>query len=290
MSYDLYFTKPEIKKDQFEGYFGERANYTLNNGQAWYENGDTGVYFSFEYSDEPPDDPEFPEGRVSFNLNFYRPHFFALEAEPELRAFVDRFQFTIFDPQNEGMGESAYNADGFFRGWSHGNEFGYRALLKKENTPDVVHTRSKDELESIWKWNFTRYQIQNKLGEDVFVPKIFFILVDGNLNSAVIWPDAISTLIPVVDALVIPRKETAPRRFLKRREDTCCIPFKKAFSVLHPFKTNDYVLPSILLPCPKTPASVVDFVKKLEPQSGEMAAISIDQVLNSEIVTKCKKG
>ena len=290
MSYDLYFTKPEITKDQFSAYFEERTNYTVNNSQAWYANEDTGVYFSFEYSDDPPDDPEAPEGRVSFNLNFYRPHFFALEAELELRDFVNRFGLEIFDPQNEGMGEPTYNTDGFYRGWNYGNEFGYSALLNSEKPPEVIYSRLKDELEKIWKWNYSRQQLQHELGEDIFVPKIIFIQAKGRLHSAVFWPDAIPTLIPTVEALIIPRQEIAPRRFFKRREDTCFIPFHMARTVFEPFKSNEYVLPSISLPYPTTPAAVIDFVKNLEPYSEQLASVAMDQILVDELVKKYRKG
>jgi hypothetical protein len=52
MSYDLFFTEPEISLQQFETYFANRNLYKVENAQAWYENEDTGVYFCFDYSDE----------------------------------------------------------------------------------------------------------------------------------------------------------------------------------------------------------------------------------------------
>lgn len=290
MSYDLYFTQPEITWDQFEDYFRGRACYTLNKNQAWYENKDTDVYFSFVYSADPPADPEAPEWRVSFNLNFFRPHIFALEAEPELRAFVDHFNFRIFDPQLEGLGEDAYRTEGFLRGWNYGNEFSYQAILTPESCPAVVHARPQEELEAIWKWNYAREQLQNKLGDGIFVPKIFYHDNGHQLNTAIVWPDAISTLIPEVETLAIRRKETAPRRLFRRREGWCFIPFHQASSILQPFKTSDFLLPSYLLPSPKTPANVIEFVKKLAPRNLKPVGVPIDQVLNSEIVNKYRKG
>ena len=114
MSYDLYFTKPEITLQQFEDYFRRRDNYKVENAQAWYENEDTGVYFCFEFSDEDSKDLDF--GKISFNLNFFRPHFFALEAEIEVKEFIDKFGFSINDPQNEGMAEGPFTKEGFIRG------------------------------------------------------------------------------------------------------------------------------------------------------------------------------
>jgi hypothetical protein len=60
MSYDLDFSvregSPEISDEEFAAYFKGRRHYRLNDTQAWYENEDTGVYFSFDYGDEEFDD------------------------------------------------------------------------------------------------------------------------------------------------------------------------------------------------------------------------------------------
>ena len=58
------------------GYFENRDRYEVANGQAWYSNDDTGVYFVFEW-----DDSADGQGGPSFNLNYYRPHIFGLEGE-----------------------------------------------------------------------------------------------------------------------------------------------------------------------------------------------------------------
>src|SRR5690349_4007908 len=105
MSYDLYFLRrPEqaaLSREEFSAYFANRPNYTVQGSQAWYANEDTGVYFSFGFGDgsdgvedEPEEDLEPPPDELtstglSFNINYFRPHFFGLEAEPELAAVVD---------------------------------------------------------------------------------------------------------------------------------------------------------------------------------------------------------
>ncbi len=117
MSYDLFLKSESLTADEFESYFNSRPHYTLNGDQAFYENEDTGVYFSFDYA---PDEL----GTVAFNLNYYRPHFFGLEAAPEVEAFVWAFNLTIDDPQIEGMSDGPFSVDGLLRGWNAGNRFG----------------------------------------------------------------------------------------------------------------------------------------------------------------------
>ena len=105
MSHDLFFLtrRPQpVSLDAFQSYFASRPHYTLQGNdasQALYENDDTGVYFSFDYSadgsgvDEAVDPDLGSLGwsgtGMSFNLNYWRPHIFGLEAEPEVGADLD---------------------------------------------------------------------------------------------------------------------------------------------------------------------------------------------------------
>src|SRR6266481_6601745 len=105
MSYDLYFRSRTpgrmISQEQFTNYFRGRRHYEIKETQAWYSNDNTGIYFSMDFG-EPGETSE--EGRdssllrASFNMNYFRPHVFGLEAEPEVAAFVDHFDSTVFDP------------------------------------------------------------------------------------------------------------------------------------------------------------------------------------------------
>lgn len=290
MSYDLYFTSPRITLEEFRSYFAERPNYELNNNQVLYENEDTGVYFGFDHNAEPPDDEDDVEHSVVFNLNFYRPHYFALEAEPEVSSFVRHFDCSIHDPQNEGMGDGSYSTEGFLKGWNHGNEFGYSAILGGENAPDSVFSRATDELEGIWRWNFLRNERNDSIGKDIFIPRIMFAMIDGALRSFCIWPDAISTLIPQVEFLWIPREEMAPRSFFgKAKEDTCVIPFGDALPVLESCHVDEFEFDAYELPSPNPPVSFKKFVRSLTPFAGEHSGVSIDSILNREWVVKYRK-
>src|ERR1700724_1994964 len=116
MSYDLYFKAHGQHNlpgtETFAAYFRNRKNYQVSPNQAVYQNETTGVYFSFDFG-EPESGDLHDYLPVVFNINFFRPHIFGMEAEPELGAFVTEFGLTVFDPQNNGMGEGEYSAEGF---------------------------------------------------------------------------------------------------------------------------------------------------------------------------------
>lgn len=290
MGYDLYFTAPKISLAEFESYFSKNKRYEVSNGQAWYNNQDTGVYFVFEHDDSPPEEEDDISYSVSFSLNFYRPHYFALEAEPEIRKFIDHFGCSISDSQNEGMGESGpYSAKGFIRGWNVGNEFGYRAFLNNEKFPDPIHSRPTAELQAIWSWNLNRDLDYSKINEDIFIPRVFFILLDGKLGSVAVWPDAISALLPATDFLYIPRKELAPKPWFRKREEDFCVLTKPDYpSFFQQYETKEFELPAYKLPTPDTPSNIKDFVRKQTAYQGTTEGIGIDQVLNAELVEQHK--
>ncbi len=203
MSYDLYLKpkKEKFLKETFKKYFSEEENYRFEDNQAWYENETTGVYFSFEFQDEDDFNEEeyYP---IIFNINFFRPSYFALEAEPEVSAFINKFSMTVDDPQNHGMGKGEYNSDKFFEGWSCGNDFAYKAIL--EDYPDVI-TLPQKQLHKAWEWNYKSHLLQETVTDDVFVPHILFLKYKNIPVSAVVWPDAIPSIIPPVDILLIER-------------------------------------------------------------------------------------
>src|SRR6516162_652488 len=111
MSYDLMFSAgngKKLDKKAFKAYFRDRRNYQLGEGQAIYQNEDTGVYFIF---DEPDN------GVVAFNLNYFRPHIFGLEAAPELEQFAEAFAAIVTDPQGEIEDPGTFRREPFLRGW-----------------------------------------------------------------------------------------------------------------------------------------------------------------------------
>jgi len=288
MSYDLYFDRSaEVTLEEFDSYFGKVPHCKVQGTQAVYQNEDTGVYFLFDLATKPED--EGPAHKVSFNLNYFRPHFFGLEAAPELKAVVDAFQFAIHDPQNSGMGDGPFSEEGFLRGWNAGNEVGYRAILQSENAPADVHCRPTAELESIWRWNFEKEAIQGTFGERVFVPRVFWMIADGVLSSAAIWPDGIGELVPAVDLYLIGRERLAPRRLFTRRKDTCVVPQQEIEAAFGPFDSVKYPLPSRLFDHQQPPAAVRYFVEGIQPKERKRNGISMDQVLNRELVEQARK-
>jgi hypothetical protein len=282
MSYDLYFTGKNISKSHFVEYFIDRANYEVSDDRAsaYYFNKDTGVYFSFDYADED-NALEVEDGAetsyfASFNQNYYRPHFFGLEAEPEITTFVHSFGCSIFDPQPNGMDDSTYTPTGFIQAWNYGNKNAYEIILDIR-TSEVIYSRPTAELEAIWRWNYSLDRIYQSLEMDIFVPRIVFLTVDGTLKTACIWSDDIPTLTPMTDIV-----------YAVRGNDSCIIAQSALDNVL-PNLDSSFPLSARNPGSTSLPAHVKNFIQQLPPHNSEVLRVEMDKVLNAEYIEEHKK-
>lgn len=302
MSYDLHFRfRPDgrhVAGSEILAYFKARAGYECTETQAWYSNETTGVYFSFEVGERTLDEdlgdeaplPDPDAAPVSFNINYYRPHFFGLEAEPELSALVGHFDLLVSDPQVSGMGDGEYSPQGFVSGWNAGNTFGYRAAgaSLEEEKPHLLPTAV---LERIWRWNYTREKRAAALGDDPYVPRIFHFQADGRLQSGIVWGDAMPILIPQVDLILAPREKLAPRRLFRAQKDKVLCTWGEIAPLLSTFPQVDDYLPAWRLFYREIPRAIEAFFRSLKPlpdAPAGMKIVAMDSVLNAEIYEEAR--
>jgi hypothetical protein len=286
MSYDLFLQCRDGAYDrtQFLEYFRAREWYRIQGSQAWYENEDTGVYFSFELS-EPSEKGQPPQLPISLNVNFFRPSYFIAEVETEVTALVHQFDMIVFDPQLNGMGEGEYQKELLIAGWNHGNEFAFSTFLKDpEHRADLLSMPSA-KLGKIWTWNRERRALQARYGDSKFVPRISFIRLDHEVSSAVVWPDGIPSVIPPVDCLIVIREALAPRRLFRRVEDRTLLAWQDAQPMFERYGSRQ-ADNAILLDYRRPPDELASFVRSLPGGNREISMVSADQILDRELVDK----
>ncbi|MEZ5943637.1 MAG: hypothetical protein R3C18_19760 [Planctomycetaceae bacterium] len=277
MSYDLFLGSPDrpLTSEQFMSFFEGRPHYDVSEQQAVYENETTGVYFCFDFSPE--------DGTVAFNLNYFRPHFFGLEAAPEVAAFVEAFDLDIHDPQHEGMEDGPFSVEGFLQGWNTGNRFGYRAILTS-HPPEDTHVYPTTDLERIWRWNYRLDRLQEQEGEMLFVPRYMFITKDGVTRSMVVWPDAIPILIPQADFVYILRDELSLKPQAEDHREMTLVKWDQVESLVSSFPF-DGEAGCYRLDYASAPLAVVQHIQSLPIHPlGSNVGLSLDRVLNAEIV------
>lgn len=285
MSYDLYFSFPRpVARADVEAWFTKRRHYAVHDS-AVYQNSDTGVYFvfGFQVDGSQPDVLQ----RIAFNLNYFRPHVFGLEAEPEVRAFVERFQPQIEDPQTNGMGAGPYSGERFLAGWNTGNAFGYESILPQQKSQSAFASLPEARFEAIWRWNHALADVQSELGESVFVPRVMMFKVDGALRSVAVWSDGIPTLLPEVDAVLVYRDELAPRPlFGQKAKDHCLIGHERLDGTLTALSDEGYALKVRTPTYIDVPKSVRSFIGGLSKTAARLEGVAMDGVLSEELVER----
>jgi hypothetical protein len=301
MSYDLTFAHPAdsapMTQDAFESYFGSRAHYAMNGTQAWYSNEDTGVYFSFDFDPQtvPPDDwadfadddgviEEWFPSIASFNINYNRPSFFAAEAAPEIAAFVENFNLIVDDPQIDGMGRGTFSMEKFATGWNKGNSWATSAV-RLNSESDTPLTYPAQRLLGAWRWNLSRSDRQSQIGESIFIPKISFGTRSGQVSTFAVWPDAIPTLLPQVDFVLIVRDELARRRwFGTKKTETLAAPWEAIETELSAFQHSKDPLFHFRIEYDRPTPKVIELVKREWPAVSKetFSGVSPDKVLDSE--------
>ncbi|EJL81215.1 hypothetical protein PMI16_04821 [Herbaspirillum sp. CF444] len=282
MSYDLFFNFPQAaQRSAVDEYFTRRQLYKIDSAVV-YENPDTGVYFVLEFRNEEGD-PNRVVG-ASLNLNYFRPHIFGLEAEPEIRAFVERFDLAIDDPQMHGMAQGPYTSAGFYSGWNAGNAFGYRAITAENKGPFLSYPEKKAE--AVWSWNKQKRALQTRIGESMFVPTVMFATIDGRVQSIVVWGDGIPTLMPLTDVVLVVRDKFAPKPLFRAKQgkDHCLVSPGDLNGLLGPSTDEGYALP-VRVPNYIDPgADIVRWIGKLQAFSGDLKLVRPDQVLSEELL------
>lgn len=318
MSYDLFFLVPDdrepISRQAFREYFARRKWYQIQGEQAWYNNENTGVYFAFDYGDpevdsdisddldlelEPHEDIDEPDdglhsANVMFNVNYFRPHTFGMEAEIEVSLFVAHFDLSVDDPQNSGMGRGTYTPNGFITGWNAGNEFGFGAMIAQIHEEgaeplDQFNTLPSTEIERYWRWNYHADALQDSLGEGVFVSQVMFLKVDDQVQSAVVWGDAMPIAIPRTDLIVLVRDELAPKKgiFRRKSQDYCIVEASGVVKNIRSFvNRQDHDEPFHLLQYDEPPAEVLDYFEQAIPEPLEQQGVPVDQLLDRESIEK----
>jgi hypothetical protein len=303
VSYDLRFLVRADQEpptaDAIRDYLRSRRWYADEDDHFAYANDDTGVYFSFDVGGpdvepdedrpDPVEDGLTPAG-LSFNINYFRPHVFGLEAAEELTAVTARFSLMVDDPQVRGLGRGVFASEGFLAGWDAGNRAAHRALLSDAHdghVPLAHHSLPAETLERAWRWNYDRQRLQDAFGH-VFVPKIGFVRQDGAARTFVVWGDATPVALPDVDLLVLVRDELAPRRLFRKTRDLCLVATSEAEPVLrHGRRVGG---PSSHTLFERVHLKAVDFFRRQTPFSAPLDGLAQDQVLTRELLQEAERA
>ena len=231
MSYDLYFYKQKSDKlteTQIADYLTENLVPVSESGSQWFfENEDTEVYYSFDRN-EPYKDEEsielyesfadFDNTSFSFNLNFMRPCFFGLEAFEFVEHLLEDLNLFVLDPQSGSETPHKPTKEELFNIWNHTNLQACAHHFEELNCVFMPIEKSN----KVWEYNSSRKNLQEKLGDGYFVPKLFFFKTKKH-NKAftlTLWTEHIPMVIPDAEYFLLTRKF---KKLFRKIEDTVLI-------------------------------------------------------------------
>jgi len=226
MSFDLYFCRhdgsaPSIA--QLREYFSSLPHFQVNDVAAgglecWYENQATGVYCLFSYS--PLDAAELEgcgSSGITFNLNFRRPSFFALETMPLVEDFCRHFDLVVENPQDERLQQA--DASSLTLSWRSHNASAMSRLKAVANEEDMqLFYLREDSATEWWRYMSVRERIENAITEDIFVPSLLILMNPASeLFTMMLWPQAIAQFFPRSDYVYVQREK---KRLFGTKEET----------------------------------------------------------------------
>ncbi|TNV71092.1 hypothetical protein FGO68_gene995 [Halteria grandinella] len=145
-------------------------------------------------------------------------------------------------------------------------------------------------LDRVWRWNYRRGPLQDKLGESIFVPKIMFMKGPQFVRTALVWPDACPILMPKTDTLLIFRKELAESLDEEDEPEIIEVEWSKFEPLITRFP-YDEVRGCYKLDYDDAPSALSKLVRSLKPSPFvRESMVPNDGVLNAELIAKVRKS
>jgi hypothetical protein len=150
--------------------------------------------------------------------------------------------------------------------------------MLKERTEPVWAWPAK-QVREVWEWNYTRPPRQTDLGDGPFVPGIFAVKADGEVQSMAIWPPDCAILMPAVDAVLVPLAQEG-----EESEKLAIVKWGEVLPVVEPYRENAAGLPRYRLCFEEWPEAVAEFLGTTRQAITNIDGLSLDQVLDRELV------
>jgi hypothetical protein len=204
MSFDLYFCGPpgtQLDLSRVQQYMTSQEYTTESRSddgsliQFEYTEPETGVYCLFDVLTtakiEQQESLALPDSHVntglSVSINFLRPHFFALELMPIISRLAGSLGLSLYDPQEDRIYPPGTPSEILIQTWIEHNR---RATQAMAQTGQPIRKPYLAREQALYWWQYTsaRRALQNRFGEDVFVPSILLMTHDHyQVKPVVVW-------------------------------------------------------------------------------------------------------
>ncbi len=248
MSYDLYFFKSkenQITTNEIENFLSFNLVPEENN-QWFFHNTDTEVYYTFEKTENEDNSESFKNFEnlnISFNLNFLRPSFFGIEAFEFVEKLIRDLDLYVFNPQSENEEPYKPTKTELIENWNKTNLTASAGHFHEQTSYLEI-----EKSNSIWNYNFNRNLIQQNLGDDYFVPKMFFFKTKENNEVITVssWTEHIPNVIPFADYFLLTKVQ---KKWFKTTKENALISREKLLATFDEYlEDHDFIDCKIIHP------------------------------------------
>ncbi|MBS1660567.1 MAG: hypothetical protein JST68_05905 [Bacteroidetes bacterium] len=207
MSYDLYFFKKKntpLTSPKISEYLTNHLGEPNVEAQWFFQNEATGVYFIIERGEPEESHAGFENTGLVFFLNFIRPSFFGLEAFRFIQKFITDLDLYVLNPQSDKEEPYKPNWEELFEQWDRINLDASAEYFGKEN---VFVPREVSN--SIWEYNYSIEGLQKRLGDEYYVPRIYFLTKRKKKTpfTLTVWSEHIPLVVPDAEYFLLVHKE-----------------------------------------------------------------------------------
>ncbi len=280
-----------LAREDFDAWFAARPSWTLADGGARYENEDSTIYLEVVHGDaDRRDELGGPARAAIFRVDVLRSRPFALEAAPEIRAFVERFGLLVDDLQ-AGIEAARFDAPAFVASWAATNRRALRAVLADPG-PDriVLHARSAAKLKAEWRWNGARARRLAR-GETAHVAPIFYGACDDERFSCAAWSNAEPIVLPRVDRVLLEsdRFGTIVDR-LRERGEQRWLEHAKLPEAVRRCPERSGPVPSRRIAFADPPRELIDAFRRSPRLPNTFLAVGLDAFVEAEELAAARRG
>jgi hypothetical protein len=292
---------PPLLREAFFNYFPAEAPYHHGEDAVSYSNEDTGVYFHWCWHEA---EAEGNTACISFELDYFRPHTFGLEAAEVLRPFVDHFDLIVEDPQPEGLGKGEFSEEGFLCGYEAQNRATSRSIAahgEREGGDYLrrcgVHWQPRTRNRAYWEWNRHRQRLDHALsdeGIELYVPQVYFCVIDGEVRSFTLCNNLDPMAVPKVDHVLVARHDLQGRYKKQSKPGHAWVSWSELVEAAPDFQvreaSGDVSLPYLILfseeydGMASAPRSLVRWAIGLPDWGGPLRRIEPRLVLDTELL------
>jgi hypothetical protein len=196
---------------------------------------------------------------------------------------VQELDLRVYDPQRCEEIVRDFDRQDFISLYRRSNK---NSILAVNNESDLRIEESlrmpSDKIRAVWEWNFSRAEYQESIKDDIFVPGILLIEIDGSIKTTAVWSDGLCIVLPRVDLVILHKKELVKWKLFRRKPQNSVATYEEIEPFLQEYPLVQRSLPARYVLHNSPPPALARFIR--QKKSGKLTGrgVSFDRVMDDD--------